>query len=203
MDLLTPEEHVILKNSLLFQDLDENNYQKMIALAKKAVYQKGDILLKEDEISELLFVILSGEVMLHKLRKKNQKKYLIDKLHEGDSIGEMRIANDAPCILTAKASTPLIVLKLPIKELRKNKDLYNILLLSIIKILNTRLGTGNVHIVKGISQKMLKVKQLVFANIIIIVLALMLAEVGFAFYYFTNKNDFCNSGVNSAIEGHI
>lgn len=188
------EEVNLLKNCQLFHELDEHEFQQVLGASDRTCFEKGQTIFKEGESSSVLYIIISGLVDIFKSEKDGHKQCLITTLSSGESLGEMRLVQDAPCSLTAIASSSVVLLQLSVHTLREkeNEKCYSLLLIAIITILNKRLKLDNQNIVTVSGEKRRKVRQLFYSIILIITLAALLFEVGFAFYYLTHTEDFCS-----------
>lgn len=187
------EEVNLLKNCQLFHEFDEHEFQQILGTSVRSCFEKGQTIFTEGESSDILCIIISGSVDVYKSEHEGRKQCLITTLSSGESLGEMRLIQDAPCSLTAIAASPVILLQLSVHTLREkeNEKCFSLLLISIINILNKRLKLDNQNIVTISGEKRRKVKQLFYSIIVIVTLGALLAELGFAFYYLTHTEDFC------------
>lgn len=194
MESLAQEEVQTLKNSVLLHNLTDESFQHLLSISQRISREKGEFLLLEGQNSDKLFIIISGEIELYKSAKDGKKQHLITTLKTGESLGEMRLVEDKPCILSAKVASPATLLSLSIRELRmkENNQCFLSLLSSIIKILNGRLVVGNKNVATHIGERIKKKKQLSASLIVIAALAFFLVEVGLGLYYLTHTSDFCN-----------
>lgn len=184
----------ILKNSKLLYQIADEHIQSLISISSKVLYKKGEYLLSEGSFSDDFFIIISGTVELLKKDTQTSRPILIGNLGRGEPIGEMRVIQNRPVSLTIKASEPVVVLRTSITQLRSSEyhHCYNVILESIINIINSRLFNSNESIVKKIDEKKKKTRQLLLALCGIVVLGLFLAESIFAIYYAINPAYFCN-----------
>lgn len=199
-DILSPNEHALLKNSKLINDLSDQAFEDLLLIAKRVSYKADDILLNEGMESDALFIIISGSVALYKKNFKGTSQRLITTLDKGHTIGEMRIVKNQPCSLTVKAREPTTALMIPISTLRTDKyhQTYRSLLSAIILILNERLKDENISFVQVFDQKLKKMKQLWLSITIIVVLFFLVMELAFAVYYLMYSSDFCNLDAQSS-----
>lgn len=90
MSDFSEQEKNILRNSPLLKHLSEKNYQLFMAISSRTTLGKGDLLLKEGEISDDFFIIISGTVGLYKKEDENSDPEFIETLASGETIDEMR-----------------------------------------------------------------------------------------------------------------
>lgn len=64
--LLLVEKVLILKSLTIFKDTPENILADLAPLMQEEDFEQGTLLFKEGEIGDCMFIIQSGEVMIHK-----------------------------------------------------------------------------------------------------------------------------------------
>ena len=195
MSDFSENEKCILKNSPLLNHLSDKDYQTFMKISSRATFVKGDILLKEGELNDDFFIIVSGTVGLYKKENKNSAPELIETLSSGETIDEMRVIQNRTCALTVIAIAETVVLQTSISKLHHlaNRQCYDALVESIIKIISDRLYHSNETILKKIHEKKRRNKQIIFVLFGMLVLLIFLFEVGVGLYYTLNPTDFCNN----------
>ncbi|STX27948.1 cNMP-binding protein [Legionella beliardensis] len=176
MNELTLKERSLLKNSLLFQSLTEDEFKEIIKVSQVLNFNKGQILLTEGEYSDDIYIIILGEVNLYKMSREGKKRRLITTLSSGESLGEMRLIKEQPCSLTVEANTPVKLLHLSIRLLRSQpfQHSLNSLIRSLAIILSTRLTSDNLLLCNKIDEGNKKTTQLWVLLITIFILILFL-----------------------------
>ena len=188
MGSFSGKEQDMLRSSSLLNEVSDADYQTFVEISDKASYNTGDILLKEGEKSDYLFIILWGEVELYKNDEENGTQHLIGKLGNGQSIGEMRVIRSIPCTLTVKAAEKTVVSYTLISKLRSKeyRQCYESILDSLVLILNERLLSSNQSIAHQPNVKKEKSSSNLFSILLIATLALFIIELGVALYYLIN-----------------
>jgi len=90
---------------------------------------EGEVLLKEGDPLEDIFLLLEGSVELYKKKPDTDTDYPIARLEAGSFIGIIAFTTGEPSLTTAVAATPSVLLKIPDEEVRslfkKNKQFRN------------------------------------------------------------------------------
>lgn len=194
MSDFSEQEKNILRNSPLLKHLSERNYQLFMAISSRATFGKGDLLLKEGEISDDFFIIISGTVGLYKKEDENSDPEFIETLATGETIDEMRAIQNRTCALTVIATESVVVLHTSINQLHalENQRCHKAIVEAIIKIISDRLFHSNETILNKIHEQKRKSKQLLLSLFSMLVLIIFLCELGIGLYYTLNPMDFCN-----------
>ncbi|CAM2901082.1 cNMP-binding protein [Legionella steigerwaltii] len=195
MNDFSKNEKYNLKKTSLLSHLSDENYDTFIAISSRELFRKGDILLKEGEINDDFFIIISGTVGLYKKKNKNFPPELIGKLGVGETIDEIRVIRNRTCTLTVIAAEATVVLKTSISKLHalENHSCHDAVVESVINIISDRLLHSNETILNKIHEKKRKNKQIVSVLLGMLVLIIFLCEVGLGLYYTLNPTDFCNN----------
>lgn len=109
---MTKEEKIaILKKCSIFDNLNEEDYEKIESVSEEFDYKKGDIIFKENEIADAFYIIIDGKVEILKENEDGEYELLAQKSN-GDVFGEMAVIDELPRSATIKAATDLKLLKL-------------------------------------------------------------------------------------------
>ena len=118
---MTKEEKIeILKKCAIFDNLKEDDYEKIEKVAEEINYKKDDIIFRENEVADAFYIIVKGKVEILKEGEDGQYELLAQK-EDGDVFGEMAVIDELPRSATIRAATDLTLLKL-------NKDSFSNLL---------------------------------------------------------------------------
>lgn len=79
-----------LKNLHTFSDLGDDTLVRLSNITRVNRYEKGNVLFRDKDIVENIFIVLKGKVSLYKFNEKGQKKVIFI-LGEGDLINEVII----------------------------------------------------------------------------------------------------------------
>jgi cAMP-dependent protein kinase regulator len=92
------ESHLLIKslirNSILFQNLDWKDEEQLIKTMSEKTFQAGQTVIKEGEDGEELFIVDSGEYECSKIIS-GEETYLKTYKH-GDAFGELALMYNAP-----------------------------------------------------------------------------------------------------------
>jgi len=97
----------VMSSSDLFRPFTKLERKRLIELFRAREVPSGATLLREGELSDGLYVVLSGEV---EVRRGNE---LLARLREGELFGEMSLLTKAPAIATVTAARRTSLLRLP------------------------------------------------------------------------------------------
>jgi hypothetical protein len=106
-----PEPQKLTAKNLLFEDLDRNEYRKVVERMEIRDIEPGQPIVKEGDPGDSMFIIVSGEVNVHTLDKRGKLLFLA-KLKEGDFFGEISLLTGKPRTATIIADTPTELLEL-------------------------------------------------------------------------------------------
>lgn len=85
----------LLKTNPLFSNLSELQIQTMVKTSSLCTYGPGEVIVKENELGDSLFMLIDGHVRITKqsLAGKNSE---LSPLRKGDIFGEMTVFTDSP-----------------------------------------------------------------------------------------------------------
>lgn len=108
-----------------FHGLDEDKLEELKPKLEVVEYENGEVLFREGEPGDCLYIIIKGNVKVFAKKKKGGTQELA-RLGKNESFGEMALLSYAPRSASIKAITELIVLKLSkenFDEVAKNNNL--------------------------------------------------------------------------------
>lgn len=103
--------------------------------------KKGDILFREGDPSEAMYVIKSGKIAITK--PKGNSEILLAELKPGDMLGEMAFFDNQPRSAGAKAIVDSVVIELPFKALNAQFKTFPEWLKAIVRTVNNHLRNAN------------------------------------------------------------
>jgi tetratricopeptide (TPR) repeat protein len=108
---MTQETRILGAKDLLFNELNKDEYLRLIDKMEIRIYQPGDMIVKEGDPGDSMFIICSGEVRVM-TRDKSGKEVELAVLGEGDFFGEVSLLTGKPRTATilSKANTELLEL---------------------------------------------------------------------------------------------
>jgi CRP-like cAMP-binding protein len=120
------------KLNVLSADLIE----RIKSIANKGIsFAQGEVLFKEGDHKEYIYLIEKGEVAL--LKDKQEKKVEIMSQNDGEIVGVDLIFNDHDCEYSALVLQPSIVYKVLISDIKELLTNNNSLSLEILKYLSS------------------------------------------------------------------
>jgi CRP-like cAMP-binding protein len=103
--------------------------------------KKGDILFRENDASEVMYVIKSGRIAITKA--KGGSEIVLAELGPGDMLGEMAFFDNKPRSAGARAVADTVVIELPFKALNAQFKTFPEWLKAIVRTVNTHLRNAN------------------------------------------------------------
>ena len=102
--------HQLLRKSQLFSILSDEQIQKTISMSSFYSYGPGEIIVKENEPGDSLFMLINGHVAIRK--PANSHEYLeIAQLQRGDIFGEMTVFTGTPRSATIQSISKVDILE--------------------------------------------------------------------------------------------
>jgi CRP-like cAMP-binding protein len=97
----------VMNTSPLFRVLGRKDRRELIERFRARDVRRNEVIIRDGESTDGLYVVLSGEVEVH---KQNQ---LLTRLKEGDLFGEISLLQKTPATATVSASRHTTILRLP------------------------------------------------------------------------------------------
>ncbi len=140
-----------VKTMSLFSGLNKEELSILAKSFKKLSFAPGDMLFKENESREALFIIYEGQVELFKTRSTGQEKHLAS-FYPGDFLGEGSWAEKSIHSTSARADSNTLVLSLE-KEYFHDKGSQSVKIFSnIISVISRRMKFANQRIMNAAAQ---------------------------------------------------
>ena len=83
------ERILFLKRVPLFADLSPSDLKQVAAIAREESFGEGDIIVRQGDVGDLMFIIVSGEVRV--IVTKDQKEVEFARRRAGEYVGEMAL----------------------------------------------------------------------------------------------------------------
>jgi len=122
----------------LFQSLSDDNLCSLAGTVVKRRAAAGDVLCREGDHGEEMYVVLRGAVTLHK--DVDGRETALGRLESGAYFGEMALIGDAPRSATIRASTDLEYLAIDRETLMAVIAVFPTVALQILRGYNERLA---------------------------------------------------------------
>jgi signal transduction histidine kinase len=100
-----------LRKSPLFEGLSDEELQQLMDMAEPRSLRAGEILIRQGELGDTAYVVISGEFEVQK--QAGQSLIKIDVRNPGDVVGEMALLSQAPRSATVVAKTDAETLCIP------------------------------------------------------------------------------------------
>ena len=113
-------------------------------MAGPRLLKKGDVLFREGDPSEMMYVIKSGKIAITKA--KGSSEIQLAELGAGDMLGEMAFFDNKPRSAGAKAIVDSQIIELPFKALNAQFKTFPEWLKAIMRTVNTHLRNANTKI---------------------------------------------------------
>ena len=106
-----------LRKSPLFEGLSDEELGQLMDMAEPVTLRPGEILIKQGELGDSAYVVISGDFEVQK--QSGQSLIKIDVRNPGDVVGEMALLSRAPRNATLIAKTDGEVLRIPQEAFEK------------------------------------------------------------------------------------
>ena len=106
-----------LRKSPLFEGLSDDELKKLMDMAEPVSLRAGEVLIKQGELGDAAYVVISGEFEIQK--QTGQSLIKIDVRNPGDVVGEMALLSQTPRNASVIAKTDCEVLRIPQESFEK------------------------------------------------------------------------------------
>jgi CRP/FNR family transcriptional regulator len=107
-----------LKNTVLFQNIDEDTIKKIESFTTEHKIAKDNIVFYEGDAPKYLYLLTKGVIKLYKT-SSNHKEVVLKYFHENELIGEVANFEGIAYPATAKAYSDVEVLKIDFEKLKE------------------------------------------------------------------------------------
>ncbi len=129
----------------LLASLSEEQRASFLQIAAREEYTPGEVIFREGDFGDALYLILDGEVEISKLKHSENKDTKLAVLGPNEFFGEMTLVEPGYRSATARCLTPATLLRLSNETLKRQLEQdpkYLVLfLMSVIRVLSHRLRT--------------------------------------------------------------
>lgn len=133
----TVEKVLFLKSVPLFREIPGEDLAQIAAIADELEFSEGDVVVKEGDIGEAMFIILEGRVRVHRAEKT------LTEFGARDCFGEMSILDSEPRSATVTALAELATLRIAREDFAEIMAAKGEIAHGIIKVLTHRLREAN------------------------------------------------------------
>lgn len=113
------ELHDLLSRNSLFNSLNASDYQDLAKILTQETFQEGENIVKEGELPDKIYVILSGSASVIKTLSDNAEffEHEVAVLKPGDSIGDVSLIDRQPRSATVRALEKTVTISFLIDQL--------------------------------------------------------------------------------------
>lgn len=126
-----------LRKSPLFEGLSDEELTRLIDMAERVTLRPGEILIKQGDLGDSAYVILSGEFEIQK--QTGQSLIKIDVRNPGDVVGEMALLSRAPRNATVISKSDSETLRIPQEAFEKLLESSSTAAIAVLHWVITRL----------------------------------------------------------------
>ena len=136
-----------------FTDLPNDELDRLQSELEVLKLKAGEILLREGERGEHLYVIVSGELEIL-MSPGEENELILNIIHPGEYIGEMSLLQpDGLRTTSARAHTDIVLLSMSRQQFKELLNRHPELAKSMISVLSQRLVNTNVQTFRGLTEK--------------------------------------------------
>lgn len=146
-----PEEVTFLRNVPIFNELSDQELEKIAALGVRKKYKKGSIILLEEETGAALFVIITGKVKIVRM-DDDGREVILSILGESDFFGEMAILDGLTRSASVVATSKSELFMIHRRDFLKLLNDYPMVAIALLRELTGRLRKADTQI-KSLSLK--------------------------------------------------
>jgi CRP-like cAMP-binding protein len=112
------------KSIPLFNDLNDNQIEKLHDICAEINLKIGEIFIHEGRIEQKFFIIINGSVEI--LKRNGDRYYPLAKLSKGEIVGEMVLFENAARSASAKAIEPSTLLCFDLEKIKNDTNYLDI-----------------------------------------------------------------------------
>ena len=145
------EQVTFLRNVPIFNELSDQELEKIAALGVRKKYKKGSIILLEEETGAALFVIITGKVKIVRM-DDDGREVILSILSESDFFGEMAILDGLTRSASVVATSKSELFMIHRRDFIKLMNDYPMVAIALLRELTGRLRKADTQI-KSLSLK--------------------------------------------------
>lgn len=145
------EQVTFLRNVPIFNELSDQELEKIAALGVRKKYKKGSIILLEEETGAALFVIITGKVKIVRM-DDDGREVILSILSESDFFGEMAILDGLTRSASVVATSKSELFMIHRRDFLKLLNDYPMVAIALLRELTGRLRKADTQI-KSLSLK--------------------------------------------------
>jgi serine/threonine-protein kinase len=145
---------LLKKNYSFFSEFTDDELKQIFKISNKKVYEKGEVIFKEDTVGSSMYIIIGGNINI--VKTMDNERVCLNKLKEGDCFGEMAIIDSSPRSATAEAASRCVLMAISEVILRNSEPKLCLKLFrNLMSILSEKLRKSD-HKVNALRQELKK-----------------------------------------------
>jgi len=154
----THDKIVLLR--LTFQGLEEDELQEMAALTELRTYPAEQVLCREGEYEDVLYIVADGKVEITKKMIEGEDERLLRLGGRGDVFGEMALIQNAPRAATVRTTTECTVLEMEKKDFETILSRSPRMAIDIVRITIDRIRSNDQKMIADLQRTNKELRQL-------------------------------------------
>lgn len=154
---MEPMDYNMLRENSFLSNLSDEDFNKLLKISHKIYIEKEAYFIREGDVAENFYFILSGKVAIVKADKHHHHEHLINVLKAGDTVGEMALLDHKVRSASAKAKTHVELLSISFGDfvaLAKKSPGIHKLMLSITENVSGRMRQTNTVVAEALEKKL-------------------------------------------------
>ncbi|TQS75984.1 Crp/Fnr family transcriptional regulator [Ornithinibacillus gellani] len=132
------DQYLCVSKVPIFNHLSTNEMEKIVRLASNKVFQKGEILFRDGDPLEYLYIVHTGQVKMYQLFESG-KEQLLRVLNPGEFMGELALFTEKYIDSYAEAMKPTNICAIHRKDIQQLMQAYPSIAMKIVEKLSSRL----------------------------------------------------------------
>lgn len=141
-----------------FTGLPESELDRLTSEMKIVNLQPGEILFREGDPGEHLYVVVKGDLDILKA-PGTKEELILNTIHEGEYIGEMSLATGAPRTASVRGRTDTVLLSMSRQQFNDLLHRHPELASTLVTVLSHRLDNTNVATFRDLTEKNRQLQQ--------------------------------------------
>ncbi len=135
---LTMSDTSLLKSTLLFQHLNDDELDDVAGLADETTLRRGDVVFAEGDEPNHLYIVVNGRIAIAN-KSIDGRESMVALMEPGDLFGEMGLFDDNGRSAEARALEPSTVVSIPYAPIRRHYNDRPEALWGVVRLLAGRL----------------------------------------------------------------
>ena len=142
-----------LSDVALFREMPQAFTRHTIGLAKRRVFPAGGTLMRQDEPSDVMHIILVGRVQVERSHPALTEPTVLAQLGPGETVGEMGVLDNEPRTATVVALETTTTLELSATDLIEALLMHPHLAMTLLRSLSARIRSTDELMAEALRRK--------------------------------------------------